>query len=95
MFKSCGDFERSSLSGSIKSWLSARKGELEAEHTNTASRAGLSPVPQLPSEPNKAGPVWGARMRHSPVNTRQVPGEKAAPGQGLGPEEWVQRQGQA
>lgn len=65
VFESCEDFERNSLSGSSKSWLSARRGELEAEHTNTADRAGVSAVPQLPSEPSMAGPVWGARIRHS------------------------------
>lgn len=102
VFKSYGDFERS-LSGGSKGWLSARKGELEAEHTTAAGRAGVSPVPQPPGEPSKAGPEWGARIRHSPVDTRQVPagkaglrpGWKSAPGQGLGPEQWVQRQGQA
>lgn len=46
-----------------------------------------------PGEPSKAGPVGLARIRHSPVNTRQVPGDKAglgpswksSPSQGLGP----------
>lgn len=103
VFKSCGVSEGNSLSGSIKSCLSARKGELEAEHTNTAGRAEVSPVPQPPGEPSKAGPVGLARIRHSPMNTRQVPGDKAglgpgwksSPGQGLGPQQWVQSQGQA
>lgn len=56
-----------------------------------------------PGEPSKAGPVGLVRIRHSPMNTRQVPGDKAglgpgwksSPGQGLGPQQWVQSQGQA
>lgn len=77
----------------------AREGEL----SNTAGKAGISPVPPPPGEASKAGPVKVTRTRHSPVSTRQVHCDKvglrsdwkSAAGQGLGPEEWAQSQGQA
>lgn len=78
VFKNCGDSERNSLSESSESWLSARKSEPGAEHSNTAGRAGVSPVPQPPSEASKAGPVRVMRTRHSPASTRQDHGDKAS-----------------